>query len=246
MTITISKPVLVVLTNASNLPQSGGHMEGGPMDPNDASRRTGFDIREVAYIWITLHKKMNAKIVFATPRGGEAPVDPRSMKEAEQDDQVKEFVRDRALLDNFKNTTSLDSIRAEEFQWILFPGCHGAMVDLPNSTKLTEILCSFYEKRGNVAAIGHGVAALLNLKTKNGEYYLKGKRITAFTNEEEREKGFDKLVPYLLEDKLKERGAKFEKTKPFESHVVQDERLITGQNCTSIQEWIKKIMETSA
>jgi len=242
------KPILVVLTNANTLGQNtrtGMNTTGKDYPETDTHRRTGFNIKEVAYIWITLHKKLNAKIVFASPRGGEAPVDPESMKDAERDDNIRDFVRDRTLLDNFRNTQPLDNIKPEDYQLVLLPGCQGAMVDFPDSHRLTDVLCKIYERNGYIATIGHGAAGLLNLKTKQGEYWIKGRRMTAFTTEEEREKGHDKILPYLLEEKLKERGAKFEKTKPHGCQVVVDERLITAQNCNSVQDWIKKIMEAA-
>jgi putative intracellular protease/amidase len=221
-----------------------GHGREGGETPG-THHRTGFDIKEVAHIWLKLHKKMNTKMIFATPRGGEAPVDPYSMQEAEKDEDIRDFIQDHSSLDIFKNTRSLDEIRPDEYSWILLPGCHGAMMDLPNSTKLQEHICYAMERKGCIAAIGHGVAGLINAKTKNGEYFLKDKKMTCFTNEEEREKKVDKMLPYFLEDKVKERGANFQKTKPFESLVVVDEHLITAQNSFSVKDWIKKIMEYS-
>jgi putative intracellular protease/amidase len=243
MTSLSMKPILVVLTNSHLLSRSGGQEELGTN--SGETHRTGFDIKEVAYIWLSIHKKMNVKVTFATPRGGEAPVDPSSLKEAEKDENIKDFIHDHAIFNIFKNTKPLDLIRPEEYSWILIPGGHGSMIDLPKSNKLSELINQHYEKNGYIAAIGHGAAALINVKSRNGEYLLKGKKVTCFTNEEEHELKYEKYLPYFLEDKVKERGVKFEKTKPFGSFVVMDQRLITAQNSYSIKDWINKIIEQS-
>lgn len=232
----MNKPVLVILTNA--------HMLGHNLNvPSNMMHRTGFDIKIVAYIWNRWHMKMNNKVVFVTPRGGEAPIDPQSMQEAEKDKELQDSIRDESFLNMFKNTQSLDKIRPEDYSWIMFPGSHGAMMDLPNCNKLQEIVMSMENHNGSMAAIGHGVAGLMNVKKENGEYWLKGKRVTCFTNEEEHKMKLEKMLPYLLEDKVKERGAHLQKTNPFEPLVVMDENLITAQNTASVNEWMDKIME---
>jgi len=238
----MDKPVLVILTNAHMLGH-GSETTSSLASPSNMMHRTGFDIKTVAHIWNCWNTKMNNKVVFVTPRGGEAPIDPRSMQEAEKDKELQDSLRDHSFLGMFKNTQSLDKIRPEDYSWIMFPGSHGAMMDLPNCNKLQDIVMRMEENKGCMAAIGHGVAGFMNVKKKNGEYWLKGRRVTCFTNEEEHERKLDKMLPYLLEDKIKERGAHLQKTKPFEPLVVMDENLITAQNTTSVTAWIEKIME---
>ena len=237
-----SKSVLVILTNSSKLSHGGS-------EPSSTSHATGFDIKEVAYIYMKLSKNLKIPITFATPRGGEAPVDPNSRKEGERDEIVREFLRDGSLQDMFRSTTSLNEIRPEEYFWVLIPGKHGAMMDLSENPTLRHILCTIYhDNRGYIATIGHGVSALFSCQTESGSSkfgpnFLKGRSLTGPTNEEESMLKMDKLVPYLIEDRLRECGAKFEKAAPFKPFVVVDERLVTAQNCNSVNQWIERIID---
>lgn len=242
-----SKSLLVILTNSNKLSHSGGGRE----EPS-SSHVTGFDIKEVAYIYMKLSKNMRIPITFATPRGGEAPVDPSSRQEAEKDETVREFLRDGSLQDMFRSTTPLEKIRPEDYFWVLIPGKHGAMMDLSENSTLRHILSTIYnDNKGYIATIGHGVSSLLSCETgqgsqsssKFGPNFLKNKRCTGPTNEEESILKMDKIVPYLIEDRLRKCGAKFENTEPFKPFVVVDDRLITAQNSNSINQWIQRILE---
>ncbi|KGG50014.1 DJ-1/PfpI family protein, partial [Mitosporidium daphniae] len=236
-----SKSLLVILTNSSKLSHES--------EPSPTSHVTGFDIKEVAYIYMKLTKNFKAPITFATPRGGEAPIDPSSRKEGEKDEIVREFLRDSSLQSMFRSTTSLDEIRPEDYFWVLIPGKHGAMMDLSENSTLRRILSTIYnDNQGYIATIGHGVSALLCCQTgegssKFGPNFLKNRSLTGPTNEEESMLKMDKLVPYLIEDRLRECGAKFEKESPFKPFVVVDERLVTGQNCNSVNQWIEHIID---
>jgi putative intracellular protease/amidase len=114
-----------------------------------------------------------------------------------------------------------------------FTGGHGTMWDFPNSKALKEVTKKIYEKGGVVAAVCHGPAALINVKLSNGKYLVSGKKIAAFTNEEEEIVKLTKQMPFLLESKLIERGASFQSTKAWQEKVVVDQRVVTGQNPAS-------------
>ena len=104
------------------------------------------------------------------------------------------------------------------------------MWDFPNNKDLSRITSTIYENGGIVGAVCHGPSALVDVKLSNGKYLVEGKDVNSFTNAEEEEVGLAKEVPFLLETKLKERGAKFHAGKNWENKVVVSERLITGQN----------------
>jgi len=165
------------------------------------------------------------------------------LREAIKDPESREFFNDMHGLEKLKNTKPLDHVQPDEYSCVLFPGCHGAMQDLPNNKKVQEIVCHIHKNNGWIATIGHGIAALLNVKESNGEHFLKGKQVACFTNEEEREWKFDKVIPYSLEEKIKECGAKLQKGNPFKSLVVVDGHLITAQSLFSPREWVDKILE---
>lgn len=111
-----------------------------------------------------------------------------------------------------------------------FAGGHGTMWDFADNTELAKITADIYENGGVVGAVCHGPAGLVNVKLSNGKYLVDGKKINAFTNEEETAVKLEKVVPFLLESKLIERGAKFEKSGLWQPHVTVDQRVVTGQN----------------
>lgn len=106
----------------------------------------------------------------------------------------------------------------------------GPCGDLADNARLAEIAAKIYDNNGIVSAVCHGPAGLVNIRLSNGKYLVDGKKINAFTNEEEAAVGLEKVVPFMLETTLIERGAKFEKSGLWQNHVTTDQRVITGQN----------------
>ena len=80
------------------------------------------------------------------------------------------------------------------------------------------------------SAVWHGRGGVVNVKLSHGNYLVKNKKVSAFTNEEEKAVELDSVVPFLLENKLKERGAHFEQSGLWQKQVSVDQRLVTGQN----------------
>jgi putative intracellular protease/amidase len=125
---------------------------------------------------------------------------------------------------------------AGEYAAIFYAGGHGTMWDFPDNKALVDIARQIYEADGTVAAVCHGPSGLVNIKLSNGEYLVAGKKVNSFTNAEEQAVGLERVVPFLLESKLKERGGLFEKSRVWQPHVVTDRRVITGQNPQSAKE----------
>jgi putative intracellular protease/amidase len=227
--------VLVVLTNTRELPTTG-------RDTEDINTRTGFDIKEVAYLYECLTKEHKIELIFASPKGGEAYIDPCSMDTSRNDEIVAKFMKDQDAMQKIKNTKKLRDVRSQKFLGAVFPGGAGVLIDLPNEAMVNDIVQEIYPRHeGFVAAIGHGLAALLNVKSEKGDLWLRGKRVTCQTLEEEKELKLERALPFMIEDKLKQIGAKFEKANKFQPHVVEDERLITAQNNYSVKEWVAAI-----
>ncbi len=163
-------------------------------------------------------------VTTASPKGGEAPIDPRSF---ESDKATTVYAK---AMTQIKQTKALEEIDPASFDAIFFPGGHGPMFDLAVDPRVKALLRHFVDNGKVYAAVCHGPAAFVGAKNALGQPLVAGKRVTAFTNEEEREVHLDKVVPFLLEDKLREEGAKFEKAPNWSDHVVTDGLLITGQN----------------
>ncbi|WP_213278260.1 type 1 glutamine amidotransferase domain-containing protein [Chryseobacterium indologenes] len=186
---------------------------------------TGYYLGEVSHPWEVLHKA-GYEIDFVSPKGGTPPVDGFDLK----DPVNKEFWENKEYKNKIDHSMTPSQVNPKEYSTIFYAGGHGAMWDFADNNELSDIAAKIYENGGIVAGVCHGPAGLVNIKLNNGKYLVDGKKINAFTNEEEAEVKLTDVVPFLLENKLKERGAQFEKSGLWQNHVVTDQRVITGQN----------------
>ena len=76
-----------------------------------------------------------------------------------------------------------------------------------------------------------------NLKLSDNSYLISGKKISCFTDEEEKHVKLENEVPFLLESKLLSIGAEHNKADKFQPYVEVDDRLITAQNPPSSQKF---------
>ena len=191
----------------------------------DTGQETGYYLGEVSHPWEVLHRA-GYEIDFVSPKGGTPPVDGFDLK----DPVNKEFWENKEYKNKIDHSLQPSQVNPNDYSTIFYAGGHGAMWDFADNTELAAIASKIYENGGIVAGVCHGPAGLVNIKLNNGKYLVDGKKVNAFTNEEESEVKLTHVVPFLLEDKLKERGAKFEKSGLWQNHVVTDQRVITGQN----------------
>ncbi len=233
--------MLVGITNAQNTKKMKkkvlfvvtSHNEKG-----NTGEKTGYYLSEVTHPWEVLFDA-GYEIDFVSPLGGKAPVDGFDLT----DSVNKKFWENTEYRHKVENTMKPSEVDVKEYAAIFFAGGHGTMWDLPDNKELQNIAAQIYEANGIVGAVCHGPAGLVNIKLKDGSYLVAGKKVNAFTNEEEEIVGLTKVVPFLLEDKLKERGVIFEKSAPWQVHVVVDHRLVTGQNPQSAHAVGEAILE---
>lgn len=186
---------------------------------------TGYYLSEVSHPWEVL-SEAGYEIDFVSPKGGKAPVDGFDLTAPVN----KKFWENEVAHYKVEHTLAPEAVNPKDYAAIFYAGGHGAMWDLAGDERLAAIATSIYEQNGVVAAVCHGPAGLVNIRLSDGSYLVNGKKINAFTNEEEAAVAMEKVVPFALESKLIERGAKFEKSAPWQTHVVTDQRLVTGQN----------------
>lgn len=187
--------------------------------------KTGYYLGEVSHAWEVL-TEAGYEIDFVSPKGGNPPVDGFDLN----DSINKKFWEDKYYHNKISNSMKPSEVKPEDYKAIYYAGGHGAMWDLANDTAIAKIAADIYENNGIVAAVCHGPAGLVDIKLSDGKYLIEGKKVNGFTNEEEELVKLTKVVPFLLEDKMKERGGIFEKSAPWQPHVTVDQRLITGQN----------------
>lgn len=134
-------------------------------------------------------------------------------------------------------------VDASEYDAIYYTGGHGVMWDFPEDAHLQKLASVIYEKGGVVAAVCHGSVGLLNIQTATGDYLIKDKKVTGFTNTEEQAVGLTEVVPFLTEDALKERGGQYVKSDDWASFAVADERVVSGQNPSSGAAVAKEVIQ---
>jgi putative intracellular protease/amidase len=194
----------------------------------DTGQTTGAYLPEVLHPY-NVFRKAGFKVEFVSVQAGKAPLDGVNTEDAEH----------RAFLDNpeiqqaLSKTPSASSLHAKDYAAIFYAGGHGTMWDFPSDVALANLGRDIYENGGVMGAVCHGPAALVNLKLSNGNYLVAGKRVSAFTNDEEHAVGLEKVVPFLLADELSKRGATHIPAADWAEQVVVDERLVTGQNPAS-------------
>lgn len=178
------------------------------------------------------------QITIASPRGGLAPVDPRSMPQPETLESWLD------VLQQLLNTRVLAESSAADFDAIFVVGGHGAMYDLPHCVALHQLLHAFVQCDKPIAAVCHGVAGLIGAAGADGGPLVARRRITGFTNVEEQQTRLDQVLPFLLETELRARGAEFIAQPNWTDHVEQDGTLITGQNPQSSASVARAVIAT--
>jgi putative intracellular protease/amidase len=223
--------ILMVLTSHDKLGNTG--------------RKTGFWLEEFAAPYYTF-KDAGVEIVLASPKGGQPPLDPKSNEPNFQTGLTHRFEADAAAKAQLAKTVRLDSVRAEDFDTVFYPGGHGPMWDLAEDQNSVKLIETMLRARKPVALVCHAPGVLRHVKTADGKPLVQGKRVTGFTNGEEEEVGLTKIVPFLVEDELMSLGATFSKVKNWGVHTVTDGLLITGQNPASSGPTAKVLIEALA
>lgn len=219
--------ILIVLTSHSQLGTSDG--------------KTGFWIEEFATPYY-LFKDAGASITLASPKGGQPPIDPKSDAPENQTEATIRYKNDSILLGLMSNTLKLEEIDSKDFDAIFFPGGHGPLWDLTTDEDSISLIEEFWDAKKPVAAVCHAPSVLLNVKDEDGNFSIKGKKVTGFSNTEEVAVKLDKIVPFMLEDELKKKGGIYSKKDDWTSYVVKDGLLITGQNPQSSEAVAKELL----
>jgi putative intracellular protease/amidase len=198
----------------------------------NTGRKTGIWIEEFAAPYYTF-LDAGKEVVIASPKGGQAPIDPKSNEPENQTEATVRYYNDPATIKRLANTVKISSVSEKDFDTVFYPGGHGPMWDLPDNEDSIKLIESFNRAGKVMTLMCHSPVALKNVKGLDGDWLIRGKRVSAFTNGEESDAVLDKIVPFLLEDMLRMRGANYEKGESWLPFVVRDGRLITGQNPAS-------------
>ncbi|MES2286795.1 MAG: type 1 glutamine amidotransferase domain-containing protein [Bacteroidota bacterium] len=204
---------------------------------------TGLWLSELTHMYEGCIKN-NIQVIIASPKGGETPIDPESLKAFVLDSLTKKYCNDITFLELLKNTIPLAQVSEKDFDAIYLTGGHGTMYDFVGNETLNNLIKLFYENNKIVSAVCHGVCGLIGVKLSNGEYLIDGKNITGYSWFEEILARRKKQVPFNLEQVLKEKKANYKKGfVPLASFVITDRNLITGQNPFSSKKLAETVIE---
>jgi putative intracellular protease/amidase len=208
----------------------------------DTGEKTGFWLEEFAAPYYVLHDA-GTEITLASPKGGQAPIDPRSDTKDARTAATERFKSDAAAQRLIASTTPLAEIDAADFDAVFFPGGHGPLWDLAESDDSRRLVEAFVAADLPIAAVCHAPAVFRHTRTPDGKPLVSGRRVTGFANTEEVGIGLKDKVPFLVEDMLKANGGIYEKGADWACHVVRDGRLITGQNPASSEEAARELLQ---
>jgi putative intracellular protease/amidase len=220
--------ILIVLTSHSELGNTG--------------QKTGFWIEEFAAPYYAL-EAAGADITIASPLGGQPPIDPKSDEANNQTPATIRFKADTVLQKLLEHTQKLADIAPDDFDGVFYPGGHGPLWDLTTNVDSIKLIESFWGNKKPIAAVCHAPSVLLNAKDEHGDFLIKDKRVTGFTNSEEATVKLTDVVPFLLEDELKKKGGLYSKKEDWASYVVRDGLLITGQNPASSEATAQELLQ---
>jgi len=222
-----SKKILMVLTSHSAL--------------GDTGEKTGFWVEEFAAPYYVF-SDAGADVTLASPAGGHPPIDPKSELPDFQTSATQRFDTDESLQTMLANTLKLSEVQTADYDAIFYPGGHGPLWDLTNNQHSIELIEQFMATKKPVAAVCHASAALLNAKDSSGNPIVQNRTVTGFSNTEEDAVQLTDVVPFLLENELKNKGGDYQKGTDWNAFAVQDGLLITGQNPASSEAAAKKLI----
>ncbi|MGQ4877252.1 type 1 glutamine amidotransferase domain-containing protein [Billgrantia sp. LNSP4103-1] len=224
----MSKRILMVLTSHDRL--------------GDTGEPTGFWLEELAAPYYAC-LDAGAEVVLASPKGGKPPLDPKSDAEESQTEATRRFQQDDQAQQALANTRRLSEVSADDFDAVFYPGGHGPLWDLVEDKDSIRLIETFWGQKKPVAAVCHAPIALIHARDREGQAIIRSREVTGFTNGEEEAVGLTEVVPHLVEEALKEGGARYSKAEDFAPYTRRDGLLITGQNPASSEPTAKLLLE---
>ncbi|MBS0855130.1 MULTISPECIES: type 1 glutamine amidotransferase domain-containing protein [unclassified Tatumella] len=220
--------ILIVLTSHDKLGNTG--------------EKTGFWLEELAAPYYVF-KDAGATLTLSSPAGGQPPLDPKSNLPDFRTDDTRRFEKDAEATAQLAATLRLSEVNASDYDAVFYPGGHGPLWDLAEDTRSVSIIETLLAAGRPVAAVCHAPGVLRHAKQANGQPLVKGLRATGFSNSEEDAVQLSDVVPFLVEDMLKQKGAEYSKGPDWASYVVRDGLLITGQNPGSSAETARELIK---
>ena len=197
-----------------------------------SDKKTGVWLEEFATPYYAF-KDAGANVTLASPLGGQPPLDPRSDAPNFQTEDTHRFRSDLAAQADLARSIKLAGVSAGDHDAVFYVGGHGVMWDVAEDAASIKLIEAMFAANKPVSAVCHGSAVFRHTKAPDGAPLVRGKKVAGFTNTEEAAVGLTEVVPYLVEDMLKQNGGIYSKADNFQAHVITDGNLVTGQNPAS-------------
>lgn len=206
--------ILAVVTSIASFPTTG--------------KITGYELTELAQAYYVFVAN-GFEVDIASTMGGE----PRMViDEEDMTEYDYAFLNDSLAMLKVKGTISMENVLLNDYEAIYFVGGKGAMFDFPDNKSIQEAVKTYHEQGKIIGAVCHGPAALVHVKLADGTFYLRDRKVSSFTNNEELFLIEDapEIFPFMLQDKLTANGARYSEGAMYLENVVVDGNLVTGQN----------------
>ncbi|MGB6102604.1 MAG: type 1 glutamine amidotransferase domain-containing protein [Pusillimonas sp.] len=211
----------------------------------DTGRKTGFWLEEFAAPYYVF-QDAGAQVTLASPQGGQPPLDPKSSEPEAQTGATRRFDSDTQARQALASTKRLSDVDEADFDAVFFPGGHGPLWDLAEHKDSIALLEAFERAGKPMGLVCHGPAALRYVQAEDGASVIEGRSVTGFSNSEEAAVGLTDVVPFSIEDEFRRLGGIYEKGADWDSYVVIDGRLITGQNPASSEASAKALLRLAS
>lgn len=208
----------------------------------DTGRRTGFWLEEFAAPYYVF-RDAGHDITLASSKGGRPPVDPTSTLPQMQTDSTRRFEADDAAKAALTTSTPLSEVDVSQFDAVFYPGGHGPLWDLVEDPTSQQIILDSGAAGRPLGLVCHAPGVLHAIKKQDGTSFITDRSVTGFTNGEEEAAGLTDIVPFLVEDSLREAGARYSKGPDGDSYVVTDGTLVTGQNPASSADAARRLLD---
>ncbi|WP_226642318.1 type 1 glutamine amidotransferase domain-containing protein [Microbulbifer variabilis] len=209
------KKVLIPVTNHATLGET-----------NQANGTYSPELTHVVHVL----KESDIDYDIASIKGGKAPLYGTDIEDDEVNSQV---LADEDFQNRINNTIPVSQLNTANYDAVFYPGGFGLLSDLASNEDFAKLSAEIYENGGILSAVCHGPAGFLPITLSSGESLLASKSVTSFTREEEIDFGTIEDIPFLLEEAVSRKSARFNKAQPWQEFVIEDGRVITGQNPAS-------------
>lgn len=208
----------------------------------DSDRNTSNHFSEIVHAY-DVFQKAGYDIDFVSPEGGAIPIGYINTSDSIQ----KRYIYKNEFMDDLEHTQKPNELKASDYRAVYYGGGGAAMFGVAENTAIQNLVMKLYENhKGIVSTICHGTAGIVNLKTKDGNYLVAGKKVNGFPDAfENMEADYYKTFPFSIQQKIIERGGDFQFSKKgWDDFMIADGRLITGQDPSAAASVARKVIET--